>query len=1207
MSKLDKQTVLVGLGGTGSRVVNNVARMLQERDIAINDGTVTCVVMDTNQSDNKKIKASGTDIPVVPTCDERLIDEYFARYINMRINEWCPYTPSFGQQTMIDGASEIRVKSRIAFMDTIESGKIQQFRNVVEKAFHNRPGKPEKIRVMIVSSLSGGTGSGMFLQTALWLRKFFKEKKVVATIRGIMLLPDVFINTVPNIRNNPTKPLYHYANAYAAIRELNAINKVVKGKITLPKPMVIDGLFDSRKPPQQPVFDNAFFIDSTAQGGASFNDLKTYEQLVAHSVFMQLYAPMQDEMVSVEDNLYRAFETNPEPVYGSCGTSCAEYPVDDVIDYCSIRAAQDAIQMGWTGLDKEIGDEKAQFESEQMDGINLDRQYDARGRYIELFDERANKKGTAIGPGDRLFVSMKKDVLNQIRESDQPDAPVQTSCKVVDFMEHVAEMIKNKVQTMEEFNVVARIRKRLPDPQKPENFPDDPKKEYAGLRDSEKKAVDKALEQFDEVKEDVARALVRELFPLDMGSLNVNNANTVYSLFQRVDTNGDKTIVHPIAARYLLYKLSKAISEARKANISPEVARKAAIKGDTKVSFDNKKTLRTETLETYWEDCGWIISKAEIAHFIKRYQEFNIGNEALCHKYGVCALTQLVLQQLGEYVNGLIGELEDLFKSFDKLSKKLGADLEDNVKKNEETISNVMYVYAKREHKEAMYKSLCLDPMTDNSALNANVIKSVYGSYCAIVRPSVDANQPYAETSILGIIYRALKDSYVELIGNDKKYSDKVHMSVIAAMYAESDFEWDKAKPGKKSKNTFDEEEFETTGAQKRANRYRDKVEEYKIQLEMKAAPFLQAHPDEYQGEYDWSKVSGAGREANGSIWMTTASGKKIYMPHQNQLTFWGYNGELSEECSGLSTILGAHEDTATDDDYLNTELYCYRSIYGVTASRIPKFNEKEGGAYYENYSAVINSLIESGSELVTPHLDKHWHEFLPYISDSFEETAQGDFGKTFWRAIGYRRITLDNHGNYQLALTETTSAGKLVDKIVPLVDGLGNSIESTDICRLVEALRSHAAFNAQVTKELEELYVEDIRGNTQFKNCKLFRNLLENEEINPITLMGKFQRSRRYDPSVKVDLLSHLEVMVEDMADNLDVNRTAKDSVKTATFKQLYKLYDASKAANKEAVVRESKWMEIFVDCGLISQSAADEAKAKATAAANADEDTDE
>ena len=320
-----KQTVLIGLGGTGSRTVNNVAKLLREKEIDINDGIVTCAVLDTNQEDNQFIKNSGTEIPVIPTCDDRDIDRYLQDYAHQDPLAWCPYSRAFGAENMIDGASEMRVKSRLAFMDVMSSSKIIELQNAMERVFHNRPGTPEKIRVMLVSSLSGGTGAGMFLQTALWLRKFFESRNCQVTIRGIFLLPDIFIRTIPNIRDNPRKKLYHYGNAYAAIRELNAPNKIVKGHLKPERPIIIPDLFDSRKPPRKPLFDNAFFIDDVDAKGAAFTSIEAYEEMVAQIVYMQLYAPMCSEMISVEDNLFRAFEKSREPVFGSCGTAKAVY------------------------------------------------------------------------------------------------------------------------------------------------------------------------------------------------------------------------------------------------------------------------------------------------------------------------------------------------------------------------------------------------------------------------------------------------------------------------------------------------------------------------------------------------------------------------------------------------------------------------------------------------------------------------------------------------------------------------------------------------------------------------------------------------------------------------------------------------------------------------------------------------------------------
>ena len=332
-----KQTVLIGLGGTGSRAVNNVAKILREKSIEINDGKVVCVVLDTNEKDNELINSSGTDIPVIATSESKDINAYLAEYAHLNPLKWCPYTDSFGKESMVSGASEMRVKSRLAFMDTMMTArKIQELEDNIGEIFHNKTDESEQVRVMLVSSLAGGTGSGMFIQTALWLRQYFEKKHCEVRIRGVLLLPDIFVKTVPNIRDNETKQHSLYANAYAAIRELNAINKISKGNITLERPMIIDGLFDSNNPLARPVFDNAFFIDAEDAAGVSFKASSTYEEIVAQIIYMQLYAPMESELVSVEDNLYKNFENSSEPVFGSCGTAKAEYPADNIAEYCAL-------------------------------------------------------------------------------------------------------------------------------------------------------------------------------------------------------------------------------------------------------------------------------------------------------------------------------------------------------------------------------------------------------------------------------------------------------------------------------------------------------------------------------------------------------------------------------------------------------------------------------------------------------------------------------------------------------------------------------------------------------------------------------------------------------------------------------------------------------------------------------------------------------
>jgi|GEM_PF-469049 len=1196
-----KQTVLVGLGGTGSRVVNNVARMLRERHIPINDGKVTCVVLDTNQSDNALIQNSGTDIPVIPTCDERTIDQYLARYPNKRVGEWCPYSPSFGRTSMIAGASEVRVKSRLAFMDTMESGAIRQLQKEVEKVFHNRPGKAEQIRVMVVSSLSGGTGSGMFIQVALWLRQFFEKKGCLATIRGILLLPDIFISTVPNIQDNPRKPLYHYANAYAAIRELNAINKVVKTQMPLAKPMIIDDLFDSRKPPKAPVFDNAFFIDDTAEGGAAFTELETYEEVVAQMVYMQLYAPMQNEMISVEDNLYRSFEANPEPAYGSCGTARAEYPVDDVVDYCSIRAAQDAVAQGWTGLDQEIADMRVQFDVDRRDGINLDREFDARAEYVRLFRERSNKAGDEIGFGDRLFVALKNEVLNQSRDTSNKDNPVVSSCKVEDYMDLIRDIVAERIREMSEFRAVTRVCGSLPNPDEPDKFPKELLETLKGLRTTEEKAVAKVLGQFDEKSDEMARAIVRELVPLDVSSVSAASHRSIYSLFHKEDMNGNKSTVHPISARYLLYRLAQAIEEERSSLSTADTLRNRAMKGDQSISFDNDKTRRTESRENYWSDCGWIVSKAEMAHFIKRYKEYNIKNEALCRQYGQDVLMQLVLKGLADLVQGLIREMESLFAEFKDLQLQMEQDLGKNVRKNEVSISNIMYVYAKAEHKEAVYRSLHLDPLGENSALNESIVRTVYGKFCAGKRPNVEANQSYAEGSVINQIYQALKDGYRTAIRSD--YRDKVDLSVISAIQAESDFAYAAEQARRKAagdKVSLEDKFSDETESHRRAVRHELAITHYKNQLLLKAAPFLQAQPDESLS--DLSRVDRINRDANGEIWMTTEDNNVLYMPFQTRLTFWGYNPSLTAEYGNLSAILGAHDATSAHVGYRSNELCCYQSIYGVIAEKIAKFNEQQGGDYYTNYTAVIHSMIKNGSEIVTPHLDKHWHEFLPYISATREAEAQRRFGLAFWRALAYGRVSVDRKGKYQISKAKTDAYGGVSYVNEPLLCE-GKPIEKTDIHRLITVLRSHPDFNAQITAELEAQYEKDVSGMTNYVDTKMYNALLSSEDGNPFTVLTRYQQSRHYAVDVKSELLSALEFIMADLVDHLDVNR-GEQAAATAKWKLIYRLYEACTMTKKALSIEEKGWMEIFLEEKLISQQKAKADQAAAADAANADDE---
>lgn len=1170
-----KQTVLIGLGGTGSRSVNNVAKLLHKKSIKINDGVVTCAVLDTNKSDSEIITGSGTEIPVIRTSDIRNIDQYLSDNAFQTPLEWCPYSERFGEETMIDGASEMRFKSRLAFMDLMEKNeRISKLKDVLAKVLPENAGTDDKIRVMVVSSLAGGTGSGMFIQVALWLRKFFESKGSVVTIRGILLLPDIFIETVRDIKRNPRKVMYHYANAYAAVRELNSIDKVAKRRLKPTRPIVIKGLFDSDNPPAKTVFDNAFFIDNEDSNGVSFKTLGGYERLVAQIVYMQLYAPMQREMFSVEDNSYRAFEKSTEPVFGSCGTAMAEYPVEDVIEYCALSAARDSVSSGWGRIDSDIDEMINQEENAIKDGAVIIERISRRDTFVKLFDEKAGKRGAEIGIDDQLFVRIKKDVVNEHREVvNGNERSENEECKAEHFINLVTEEIHRTVTQKGGLKRISQIVEDIPDHEAPDSFYDGLTDELKGIRAKEKETINKVLKEFDENSKVYADEIIRTIVPLDMGSVNENDEKTVFGLFKKKDLDGNDHFVHPVAAKYLMYKLTQKIKEIQ-GTLVVESRRKSAITGDTsKVSFDNPKTRRLETMEGYWGQVGWHISKAEIAHFIKKYKEYNTENKNLCMQYETELLTQLVLKDLSAKLNDIISVCESLFDSFSEYDKDIKEKIENNVQRNKNDFDKVLYIYAQREHKDAKYRSLGIDIAANNDAINETVIKSIYGKFCAKHRPNNTSNTKYTESDIAYTFERDIVNSYIDVI--EQEHKAKIDISIIKAIQEESDYNYNKQTKDKKDKI----EDRTLTESERRAIRHYDAIKEYGNKLLNKSAPFLHARPEStltvvtVDGEQEIDTSSG--------VWMEDENGKKILVPFQTELTFWGFHPDLLNEFSELEEVLSVNADTASNDGYDKNEIYCYSSIYGVKAEAIDKFNEEKGGVYYTNYTRVINSMIRDSSEVDTPHIDKTWHEFLPYVNSSRDKKASQSFALTFWRAIAYGRVILDRNGNYQMVEHVLNDFGDVVKREKPLLEE-GRSISAKEVLRLVNALKVYPGFELELARTLEQKFEEDVEGMKTYIGTDIIKGLITEGELNPVDMVVRYNNARDCDENVRDNLIGALNLILTDIASRYDKNR-GEEEIHNAKVRLCHRIYEKSNMSKKNLVfeswIPEFKRLRLCVD----------------------------
>ncbi len=1147
------QTLLIGLGGTGSRVVNNVVKELHLNKKEINDGEICCAVLDTNVNDNASIVDSKTGVPVIATSKAQKIRGYFEDYHHLHMETWCPQSPAFLEESMIDGASELRVKSRIAFMDCLESGVTEQLELMINDILKNNSGS--KIRIMIVSSLSGGTGSGMFIQVALWLRKFLSESQI--TIRGIFMLPDVFVSTIKDIRENKTTKVRHYCNAYAAIRELNAITKIKKNNsLDLPEKITIGKLFDSLKDGDsgKPVYDFAFFVDDKDENGVRLESISEYEKMVAQLVYMQLYAPMKDDMYSEEDNAFLSFIENDEPLYGSCGTSKAVYPTESIKRYCAIRAARDSITGGWKKIDSEIDALIEEKNQREKDGIFSSEVIDVRSEFIKIFDDKTSVKAEETGK-DRFFLSISKDVKNETKGKDGDKVVIKYSDKVEDFIKLLKsqkiDVVVTKYSGTDDFAIDA------------DSFvsADHTKEELLARIKNDESGLEEVLDSFDKKVEDHANGIINSVFPYSMGEVNSANRCTVYGLLTKPNNMGTWDFINPVAARYVLYKLVDKLERALKGIVLRDSREEALSGGDIGVQFDNKATTVTETsAEALLKSRKWYQNEgAFLDDFEKRYAEFITSKIALCEKYEKECLQVSVFRKLIERLNGLIRQVEIFFENLNNAQQKLDSALVDNIAETNDIVGKTMYVYGGQKEKEIIYKSLDLELDRSNVKINKSVIDAIYGGLCAEKRPSNPENAKYVRVDVITAFILETINAFKNKIDGDANNSEKVNMDIYTALCKASDIEFEENGGQTQAIGGIDDLDIATGTIRVNnttAQRHRDAFVKCKNKLFRMAAPFL-IHNKEI---------------SDNELGTVTTRNK----------TFWGFSPKLVDECPFAGTELGINADIQSDDAYPKNELYCYRAVYGMEAIYIPKFNELNGGDYYTCYNAVVSGMVKDAdgrkgtrAYVRTPHIDMNWHKILPYITEEKQKQDELEFFHGFWLAIAYGIIRTDKDGNVFIRRSVDGGYGNFIDTDVPVMYKK-KQLTKTDVVKLIEILKADKVFTGSDIPEAEKHFNEELEEMVTYVGTEVLKGLTKKkEDLNPINVVARYNETPGHNKVVSAALVGALEKIAGELAERYNIERSDKQ-LEEAKYRICRKIYDSSKRSKGKSEIF-GRWEAAF------------------------------
>lgn len=355
-------SLFIGLGGAGGRVVGRVAQHLKGKwdyERTYKDLT-RFLVIDTDSSATRALR--GQKEGYGPVDATFLISDFDKQqYADLaRGNSFALADPYFTQWVYPDykfrggdsaGAGQIRIESRLCLYHALQTRDLAGSITGLLKSLREHPktaGDPHSaIQVHIAFSIAGGTGAGTFLPLAYVIKNLARTLGAKVKLFAYAIQPHVYQEvTGANFEGV-------CANAYAALKELEHFNKLDAHGDGDTKS--VEFHFDVPQRGGDRVtgrpFEATYILDTPT--GFSIQDPVS---AIADALYFQVYSPFGQAQASDVDNYAKhtrglypsdlAEETGRgfTNFFGSFGLSVLHVPDDDILRYCVLRFAADAVR-----------------------------------------------------------------------------------------------------------------------------------------------------------------------------------------------------------------------------------------------------------------------------------------------------------------------------------------------------------------------------------------------------------------------------------------------------------------------------------------------------------------------------------------------------------------------------------------------------------------------------------------------------------------------------------------------------------------------------------------------------------------------------------------------------------------------------------------------------------------------------------------------
>jgi len=1017
-------TLLLGLGGIGSQIVDSVYGRIPEH--IREEELIGVHAFDTNVNDIKQLEHLGDH--VTQTSAEMRVKDYL-HLAGPIVEDWFPrYYPNGEEnhvllnKTLTEGAGQIRPVSRLALRAAMEEGALEDFEADVRSLLRAQGDEVEtSLRVMIVCSVVGGTGAGMFLQTALYLRDYLRNHAGVKSflIRGAFVLPDVLINNslIPSAGEQEESVK---ANAYASLKELDAITKNAGPTIELeykPNQVTASGDRDLSVSREEPPFKFSFLYDYENTAGKNLGDFQSYLRQVTKTVQLQLFSPVSEEQFSDEDNVIMDLMAGRGgPRYAGAGVATLEYPYEDIVDYCALRWASSALSEQWLRLDDEYDQELDEWKKDKEAGINRPKPK-IEERYVKLLDMHAKEDNA-----DPFY----RQVYESAHKRDEDGRPTQPKSEA--FLEALVQRIENHAE--DDPDVQEKLRKSdqalqedlLADREHARKTVQRSERALRNLEDEVKKFIDENKTVL------FNQAVLRDYHEPDKTGGQAYRLNTWI-----LEEEGAP--LHPVATRYFLYQVRLGLDDKLSTLRTRCDNLKDAIDSYDE-AFDVPGTERTEEPRDRVHKAlnqgllGRLFNN-KLSSFADLYRNRARSQRQNLVAYQQARLKERVLRSVLEAVDDMLDQLETYFENLRDVKDRLEERTDSLAVEHEDRPDQTRrFVLASQEDKEYFWDDISLR-LASNVLLTDQIAEEIYidqyDRYCEKRRSRQSFRERATREDRKGQTARQFEDTVVSWCRQSLREEEGLNFNVVQALKEE---------------------------ARRRRKEETDHLKTQVDAIENLARPFLNPEPE---------------AEAGGSFT------ESIYWgAHPDAVSAVEANGDRRGSLSATHTSDWFGEDLIRREAFSQYEIICYRNLYGVRAENLRKFSAEDdfrpSGTYYQAYRERVRRLTgESDEPAVTPHLDRRWH--LPvYLADTLnpQDTKQASrrVDRAFVRGLA--------HGLFQEAVIDQESTWRFEDERGPSVIRVYGDVCSPGAHSLHEALQYNPVITDRVMERTDEVWEVD-------------------------------------------------------------------------------------------------------------------------------------